>query len=339
MTGISSSSARLRWSEIASRRKALEQEERAFLMKLLGDHGIAIFEAEPLPGGRWRLIVGDATDSEVVASSQALLVGESASVPGTIPVEEEVAREIEASESKDAPGLARRENGLEVERDEERLLGPSAESKEGVSDEDPLKEIPDISEGEDDAELVLPPLPPLDGISLLADDVEETTRETDRSAEAGENEGDSNIVMPALPPLEPGDEQERADEDLRSETKMAEEDLASLIKKGNASLRVSSVGTPRANPFRQKSLDPRQRAERLARTLVSDMIAYRRGDYEAALGKGVEEIRRRFREDIEEARAEFYAQVKEDLPDRDRIFAIAVNELLGNGQEVLELSA
>lgn len=183
--------------------------------------------------------------------------------------------------------------------------------------------LPEPAKEVDDG-LLLPPLPPL---ALLDNDDEVLAPDTGAAVAAHASEDAVELLgQPSAPPAPapaPAAEEEPAD-------------LATLLRNGSKELRVKPTKEKRKNPFKQSSTDPKSRAERLARTLVSDMIAYGRERHDAALQQGVAAIRVEFEADIETARAEYYAQVDADsTPSRDEIFRKAVNDLLGNGQQVI----
>src|SRR5690606_20538295 len=183
----------------------------------------------------------------------------------------------------------------------------------------------------------LPPLPPLSVLDDKDDIVpfpntpstKPVVQEKEEKEPASLATEDLGASLPPLPSLDPTSSAEPADS--------GPADLETLLRNGRSELRVKQ--TPqngrRKNPFKQSSTDPRKRAERLARTLVSDMIAYAPDKHAGALRKGLDAIRTEFADEIETARFEYYAQVDESLPDREAIFRKAVNDLLGNGQPVL----
>lgn len=324
MAALTRGSSRSEWADIVSRRKALEREEYDVLREILSAHGIEILEAEPLPGGRWRLVLGDGSDGEAKPFEM-----------------EDSAREA-LSEAKPEMEKAAHLEALTVLVDDDAAsLAVRLENETGESEPDSIGEL--LGGDEDDADFILPELPSIESLTIEADVLEAASSkdddivdETPSMEDGDEKEG---AASPFLPPLEPPG----SDTGVENESEPAsfsDEDsaLATWLAKGDTSLRVASMGTPRTNPFRTMSSDPRRRAERLARTLVSDMIAYRKEEHEKALKGGVDAIRKAFSQDIDDARANYYAQVGEDLAERDHIFVIAVNELLGNGLEVLPLA-
>lgn len=89
---------------------------------------------------------------------------------------------------------------------------------------------------------------------------------------------------------------------------------------------------PRPNPFRDGIESRDAHASRLARTLVSDIVAYSAEEHRAVLANGAEEVRTRFASAIERARENFYEQVDGvDVPRREELFRDALNAILANG--------
>jgi hypothetical protein len=84
------------------------------------------------------------------------------------------------------------------------------------------------------------------------------------------------------------------------------------------------------NPF--LSQDPRQKARRLARALVSDMIAYQPEKRQHALKTG--QLKEAFAEEIKKSWEEYVEQVGPELANSTGYFTEALNEILAGGQEV-----
>ncbi len=76
--------------------------------------------------------------------------------------------------------------------------------------------------------------------------------------------------------------------------------------------------------------DPRERARRLARVLVSDMITYHPARYEEGLENGT--LRELFEDEVEKSWKEFVDQVGEELAESSDDFVDALNEILARGQ-------
>lgn len=87
---------------------------------------------------------------------------------------------------------------------------------------------------------------------------------------------------------------------------------------------------PPINPF--LSRDPRQKARRLARALVSDMIVYQPEKRQQALMAGT--LKESFAEEIRKSWEEYVEQVGEEMADSTPFFTEALNEILAGGQRV-----
>ncbi len=80
------------------------------------------------------------------------------------------------------------------------------------------------------------------------------------------------------------------------------------------------------------SKNPEQKARRLARALVSDMIVYQPQKREEALQQG--NIREAFEEEIKKSWEEYVEQVGNDLANSTAYFNEALNEILAGGQQI-----
>jgi len=78
--------------------------------------------------------------------------------------------------------------------------------------------------------------------------------------------------------------------------------------------------------------DPHEKASRLARVLVSDMIAYNKERHQQALDGGT--LREDFEDEIEKSVAEYVEQVGRELADSTDYFEKALNEILARGQQI-----
>jgi hypothetical protein len=87
---------------------------------------------------------------------------------------------------------------------------------------------------------------------------------------------------------------------------------------------------PSFSPFGAK--DPDARAERLARALVSDIVAYHPERREKSLADG--SIRTEFREEILKSWEEYVAQVGLPLAKSTPHFRSALNKILAKGQNI-----
>ena len=95
---------------------------------------------------------------------------------------------------------------------------------------------------------------------------------------------------------------------------------------------AAQVPGPRSpiNPF--LSRDPSLRAKRLARALVSDMVAYYPAKHAEGLEKGT--LKELFREEIKKSYDEYVAQVGADFARSTLHFQESLNEVLGAGKKI-----
>jgi predicted Zn finger-like uncharacterized protein len=94
---------------------------------------------------------------------------------------------------------------------------------------------------------------------------------------------------------------------------------------------TSDAGARRPlNPFLSK--DPNQRAKRLARALVSDIITYHPAKHAEGLRDGT--LKQLFREEIKKSFEEYIAQVGQQLAESTTYFQEALNEVLGAGRKI-----
>ncbi len=84
------------------------------------------------------------------------------------------------------------------------------------------------------------------------------------------------------------------------------------------------------NPFLSK--DPAQKARRLARALVSDMIVYQPKKRQDAIAAG--NLKDAFDEEIKKSWEEYVQQVGEELADSTDYFKEALNEILAGGRSI-----
>jgi predicted Zn finger-like uncharacterized protein len=84
------------------------------------------------------------------------------------------------------------------------------------------------------------------------------------------------------------------------------------------------------NPFLSK--DPNQRAKRLARALVSDIVTYHPAKHAEGLRDGT--LKQLFREEIKKSFEEYIAQVGQQLAESTTYFQEALNEVLAAGKQI-----
>jgi hypothetical protein len=84
------------------------------------------------------------------------------------------------------------------------------------------------------------------------------------------------------------------------------------------------------NPFLQQ--DPQQKARRLARALVSDMIVYQPEKRQRALSAG--NLKEAFGEEIQKSWEEYVEQVGGEMAESTSYWRDALNEILAGGQPI-----
>lgn len=84
------------------------------------------------------------------------------------------------------------------------------------------------------------------------------------------------------------------------------------------------------NPFLQR--DPKQKAKRLARALVSDMIVYQPDKRQKSLDAGT--IKKDFDEEVKKSWEEYVGQIGEELANSTDFFTEALNEILAGGKQI-----
>jgi hypothetical protein len=89
-------------------------------------------------------------------------------------------------------------------------------------------------------------------------------------------------------------------------------------------------GTRPVNPF--LSQDPKQKARRLARALVSDMIVYQPDKRQQAMDAG--NLKEAFDDEIKKSWEEYVEQVGQELADSTNFLTEALTEILAGGQQL-----
>ncbi len=84
------------------------------------------------------------------------------------------------------------------------------------------------------------------------------------------------------------------------------------------------------NPFLNN--DPNQKAKRLARALVSDMVAYLPQKREEGLKNGT--LKELFREEIKKSYEEFCDQIGKEFAESTTHFQEALNDVLAGGKKI-----
>ncbi len=96
----------------------------------------------------------------------------------------------------------------------------------------------------------------------------------------------------------------------------------------------AAASTPPPAPKRAsfRNQDPTARAQRLARALVSDIVAYHKDKLKQT--RGAAALRSEFREEIRKSWEEYVEQVGLDLAKNTPYFRDSLNELLAKGEKV-----
>ena len=129
---------------------------------------------------------------------------------------------------------------------------------------------------------------------------------------------------PAAPPPSPGSPSDPTFVDLSHFT---EDTLAD-----EAPSPPRAAGSPAAGKERFGKRDPHERAQHLARVLVSDIIAYYPVRYQEALSRGT--LAEDFENEIQKSFREFVDQVGAEMAESTPYFNQALNEVLARGKQV-----
>ena len=137
---------------------------------------------------------------------------------------------------------------------------------------------------------------------------------------------DFEPAAPEAPPAQaPEPESPAAFEDLRGLASEAVSDTG-----GGASHAGGSTLSSGAQRFGRR--DPQDRAKRLARVLVSDIIAYYPERFQEARARGT--VKEDFESEVQKSWKEYVDQVGEELAESTPYFTEALNEILGGGEEI-----
>jgi hypothetical protein len=89
-------------------------------------------------------------------------------------------------------------------------------------------------------------------------------------------------------------------------------------------------------PIRFGRRTPEDKAKSLARSLVSDLVAYNSDKHREAMTAGT--LQEVFQEEIEKSLKEYKEQVESDVISKGTFFNDALNSILAEGQEMFQLS-
>jgi len=110
----------------------------------------------------------------------------------------------------------------------------------------------------------------------------------------------------------------------------AHQPAAAMTPVSSSATATPAAGKRPINPFLRA--DPAQRARRLARALVSDLVAYHPQKRDEGLREGT--LRQLFREEIKKSYEEYVEQVGRDVADHSPHFQEALNEILAGGRRL-----
>lgn len=182
-----------------------------------------------------------------------------------------------------------------------------------------------------------------DEVVLSADELDVTVGEME--VETPSLEGDET---PELPPLEPATEEPEPPAGMGAETVLEDLDEVETVFEPEDAAEVSAdeplsqdyvdaedpvVEAEETAPptgFQFGKRDPHDKARRLARVLVSDMITYNPERHARALEN--DSIKEDFEEEIEKSWAEYVEQVGQDLAESTSYWTEALNEILARGK-------
>ena len=92
----------------------------------------------------------------------------------------------------------------------------------------------------------------------------------------------------------------------------------------------STAGKSPINPFLAN--DPNQKAKRLARALVSDMVAYHPQKRDEGMRAGT--LKQLFREEIKKSYEEYVEQIGKEFAESTSHFQDALNDVLAGGKKI-----
>jgi hypothetical protein len=99
---------------------------------------------------------------------------------------------------------------------------------------------------------------------------------------------------------------------------------------GGGGTRPASAARPPVNPFLAQ--DPKQKARRLARALISDLVVYHPEKRQEGLRNGT--LKDLFGDEIKKSWEEYTEQVGQQVAESTSYFNDALNEILGDGRKI-----
>lgn len=240
--------------------------------------------------------------------------------PVEIPREESLGLEEPGVEVEErAEEKAEGEAGVEVE--EQVGQGIEEEAPPEEAGEPAFAESPEAAPPEFSSEAAAP-----EQSEIAEDDfvLEQETlyTEDDEEVEAPSEEAETGLELEE-PPEEIGGAAEEA---------QAEETPSEETPSGEAPAGLGGTGAAPTGPVQFGQRSPEDKAQRLARVLVSDMILYNPQRHTRAMENGT--LAEEFEDEIKKSWEEYVEQVGEDLAEDTSYFTEALNEILAKGEEI-----
>jgi len=126
------------------------------------------------------------------------------------------------------------------------------------------------------------------------------------------------------------------EEEIEEEIDAVEEETVSGFEEptfetvGDVGQEIPEIPSPAAPLFGKR--DPKEKAQRLARVLVSDIILYNPDRHHSATESG--RVKEEFEEEIQKSWNEYVEQVGEEIANSTNFFNDALNEILAKGEQI-----
>ena len=217
--------------------------------------------------------------------------------------------------------------------------GPEAET---ATEEPPVPELPTLEEEEPEAEEA--------GFELEPDEAGAEPVEAEESFEAEVQPEESfEAAIETEESFEAEVETEEVEEEVETEAEGPEvETIAADLETAETDMEgapseveagpgtVETEAEPESAPVEKPrptfgNRSPEEKAQRLARVLVSDMITYNPTLYETALARG--SLKEDFAEEIEKSWEEYVEQVGDELANSTSYWTEALNDILAKGEQ------
>lgn len=151
--------------------------------------------------------------------------------------------------------------------------------------------------------------------------------EDEEDVEAPSEEAETGLELEETP-----EEIGGAAEEIQAEEPPSEEPPSEETPSGEAPAGLGGTGAAPTGPVQFGQRSPEDKAQRLARVLVSDMILYNPQRHTRAMENGT--LAEEFEDEIKKSWEEYVEQVGEELADSTSYFTDALNEILAKGQEI-----